>query len=136
MEIKVICTEAGHMAILREVSGLIDLDPAPDSPEGERLRVLGALVQAYEAKHFPIHSHDPTEAIESGLAQSGMTAKGVMPSGAATEFDHAWAEEAQRRLDAYRRGQTQGIPLKSCWAVLREPATAVCPVLVSNTEKK
>ena len=52
MEIKVIRIEADYRAALQEVSALIDLDPAVDSPDGERLEVMGALVQAYEAKHY------------------------------------------------------------------------------------
>ena len=59
MEIKAIRTESDYLAALREVSALIDLDPAADDPEGERLDVLGTLVQAYEAKHYPIDPPDP-----------------------------------------------------------------------------
>jgi HTH-type transcriptional regulator/antitoxin HigA len=56
MEVKAIRTEADYLAALREVSALIDIDPAADSSDGERLKVLGTLVQAYEAKHYPIAS--------------------------------------------------------------------------------
>ncbi len=52
MEIKAIRTEADYRAALQEVSALVDLDPAVDSPDGERLEVMGALVEAYEAKHY------------------------------------------------------------------------------------
>ncbi len=51
MEIRAIRTEAHYLAALREVSALIDLDLGTDKPEGERLEVLGTLVQAYGAKH-------------------------------------------------------------------------------------
>ncbi len=54
MEIKAIRTEADYLAALQELSVLIDLDPSADQPEGVRLEVLGTLVQAYEAKHYPI----------------------------------------------------------------------------------
>jgi HTH-type transcriptional regulator/antitoxin HigA len=54
MEIKAIRTKKDYLAALREVSALIDSDPSPETPEGERLDVLGTLVQAYEAKHHPI----------------------------------------------------------------------------------
>jgi HTH-type transcriptional regulator/antitoxin HigA len=47
MEIKAIRTEQDYLAALREVSALIDSDPSPDSPDGERLDVLATLVQAY-----------------------------------------------------------------------------------------
>ena len=64
---------------MREVSALIDLDPAADAPEGERLDVLGTLLQAYEAKHYPIDPPDPIEAIKFRMEQSGMTVKDLVP---------------------------------------------------------
>lgn len=54
MEAEAIRTDAEYRDALHEVSVLIDLNPARDSPEGERLKVIGALVQAYEAEHYPI----------------------------------------------------------------------------------
>ncbi len=79
MEIKAIRTEADYLAALQEVSTLIDLDPAIDSPEGERLDVLGTLVQSYETKHYPIDPPDPIEAIKFRMDQSGMTVKDLVP---------------------------------------------------------
>ena len=79
MEIKAIRTEADYLAALREVSALINLDPASDSPEGERLEVLGTLVQAYEAKHYPIDPADPIEAIKFRMDQSGLSVKDLVP---------------------------------------------------------
>lgn len=80
MEIKAIRTEADYLATLREVSILIDLDPAVDTPEGERLDVFGTLVQAYEAKHYPIDPPGPIEAIKFRMDQSGMSVKDLIPS--------------------------------------------------------
>jgi len=79
MEIKAIRTEADYLAALGEVSALIDLDPAADSPEGERLDILGTLVQAYEAKHYPIDPPDPIEAIKFRMDQSGLSVKDLVP---------------------------------------------------------
>ena len=79
MEIKAIRTEADYFAALGEVSALIDLDPEADSAEGERLDVLGTLVQAYEAKHHPIDPPDPIEAIKVRMEQAGMTVKDLVP---------------------------------------------------------
>jgi HTH-type transcriptional regulator/antitoxin HigA len=79
MEIKAIRTEADYLAALREVSVLIDLDPSADDPEGERLDVLGTLVQAYEAKHYPIGPPDPIDAIKFRMEQSSMTVKDLVP---------------------------------------------------------
>lgn len=71
MEIKAIRTEADYLAALQEVSVLIELEPFVDSAEGERLDVLGTLVQAYEAKHYPIDPPDPIDAIKFRMEQSG-----------------------------------------------------------------
>lgn len=79
MEIKAIRTQEDYLAALREVSALIDLDPAADTPQGERLDVLGTLVQAYEARHYPIDPPDPIEAIKFRMEQSGMTVKDLVP---------------------------------------------------------
>ncbi len=79
MEIKAIRTEADYLAALQEVSTLIDVDPAADSPDGERLDVLGTLVQAYEARHYPIDPPDPIEAIRFRMEQSCMTVKDLVP---------------------------------------------------------
>ena len=54
MEAKDSCNPETYHAALARVSDLIDLDPTAESPEGEELRVLGTLVQAYEATNFPV----------------------------------------------------------------------------------
>ena len=40
---------------------------------------MGALVQAYEAKHYPIDPPDPIEAIKFRMDQAGMTVKDLVP---------------------------------------------------------
>ena len=79
MEIKAIRSEPDYLAALREVSALIDLDPAADSPNGERLDVLGTLVQAYETRYYPIGPPDPIEAIKFRMDQSGLSVKDLVP---------------------------------------------------------
>jgi len=79
MEIKAIRTEDDYLCAMREVSALIDLDPNGDSPDGERLDVLGTLIQAYEAKHYPIDPPDPINAIKFRMEQAGMTVKDLVP---------------------------------------------------------
>ena len=59
MEITPIRTEIDYRAALRVVSELVDQDPSPDTPEGERLDVLFTLIEAYERKHHPIDLPDP-----------------------------------------------------------------------------
>ena len=79
MEIKAIRTEKDYLAALREVSALIDSDPSPETPAGERLDVLGTLVQAYEAKHYPMDPPDPIDAIKFRMEQSNLTVKDLVP---------------------------------------------------------
>jgi HTH-type transcriptional regulator/antitoxin HigA len=79
MEIKAIRTEKDYLDALRKLSVLIDLDPSPNSPDGEKLEVLGTLVQAYEAKHHTIDPPDPIEAIKFRMDQSNLTVKDLVP---------------------------------------------------------
>lgn len=79
MNIRPIRTEDDYRAALREVSPLIDLDPHPDTPEGERLDVLVTLIQAYETKHYPIPAPDPIEAIKFRMEQEGLSVADMEP---------------------------------------------------------
>lgn len=71
-------TEADYLEALKEVSALINIDPEINSVDGNRLDVLGMLVQAYEAKHHPIDPPDPIDAIKFRVEQSGMTVKDLV----------------------------------------------------------
>lgn len=58
MKIQPIHTKADYKAGAQGSLDLIDLDPALGSEQGDRLEVLGALVEAYEAKHYAIELPD------------------------------------------------------------------------------
>ncbi len=79
MEIRPIRNEADYKASLLEISALMDLDPDAGSPDGDRLDILATLVQAYEAKHYPIDSPDPIEAIKFRMEQGGLSVKDLVP---------------------------------------------------------
>ena len=79
MEIRPIHTEADYQAALQEVSALMDQDPDAGTPDGDRLDVLATLVQAYEAKHYPIAPPDPIEAIKFRMEQGGLSIKDLEP---------------------------------------------------------
>ena len=79
MEITPIRTETDYRAALRVVSTLVDQDPSPDTPEGERLDVLSTLIEAYERKHHPIDLPDPVEAIKFRMDQAGLSVKDLEP---------------------------------------------------------
>jgi HTH-type transcriptional regulator / antitoxin HigA len=79
MEITPIRTESDYRVALRVVSALVDQDPSPDTPEGERLDVLSTLIEAYERKHHPIDLPDPVEAIKFRMDQAGLSIKDLEP---------------------------------------------------------
>jgi len=79
MDIRPIHTDADYQAALRAVSTLMDSDPEPGTPDGDRLDILATLVQAYEARHFPIAAPDPIEAIKFRMEQSGLSVKDLEP---------------------------------------------------------
>jgi HTH-type transcriptional regulator / antitoxin HigA len=64
---------------LSRISELMDLDPAPGSPELDLLEILSTLVEAYETKHYPIEEPDPIEAIKFRMDQMGIGIKELVP---------------------------------------------------------
>lgn len=79
MDIHPIHTTADYTAALKDISDLMAGDPEPGTPQGDRLDILATLVQAFEAKHFPIAAPDPVEAIKFRMEQSGLSVKDLEP---------------------------------------------------------
>lgn len=77
MNIKPIKTDANYQAALKEIESLMMAEP--DSPEGEKLDVLVTLIEAYEAKHFPMDLPDPVAAIKFEMERKGLTVKDLEP---------------------------------------------------------
>ena len=77
MNMKPIKTEADYRTTLKEIETLMAAKYL--TPEGERLEVLVTLVEAYEAKHYPIDLPDPVEAIKFAMEQRGLTVKDLVP---------------------------------------------------------
>lgn len=61
-DVKPIRSEADYEAALAEVKRLWGAKSG--TPKGDRLDVLATLIDAYEAKHFPMDPPDPIEAIK------------------------------------------------------------------------
>ena len=74
MDIRPIRTDKDHRAALAEIDGCWN---APDSTEeGDRLDVLLALVEIYEAKRWPIaidESFDPIDVLNYAIEEFGHT---------------------------------------------------------------
>lgn len=73
MEIKPIRTEVDYDRALAEIDGL--MGAAPGTSEGDDLEVLTTLVEAYEAKHWPMEAPDPIAAIEHVMEARGLRQK-------------------------------------------------------------
>ncbi len=80
MNIHPIRTKTDYKRALRELSAYFNDEPQPRSEEGDRFEILATLVEAYEAKHFPIAAPDPIEAIRFRMEQGGLTIKDLVPS--------------------------------------------------------
>lgn len=77
MDIKPIKTDADYQAALIEIENLMAAEL--DTPQGEKLDVMITLIEAYEAKHFPMGLPDPVEAIKFEMERKGLTVKDFEP---------------------------------------------------------
>ncbi|MGK5020758.1 helix-turn-helix domain-containing protein [Janthinobacterium sp. LB2P10] len=77
MDIKPIRTEDDYRAALRDVESLMSAEFG--TPDGDRLDVLATLVEAYEARHFPMELPSPIDAIKFSMEQKGLAPKDLEP---------------------------------------------------------
>ena len=73
MDIRPVKSERDYERALRRIHQLMDAKPG--SKAGDELDVLTVLVEAYEAKHYPICPPNPIEAVKFRMDQLGMTRK-------------------------------------------------------------
>ncbi len=66
-------TEADYDWALAEVEPYFDDPPAKGTAEADRFDVLAAVIEAYEAKHWPIEPADPIDAIRYRMQTAGYT---------------------------------------------------------------
>lgn len=73
MELRLIKTKREYQAALKEVEALWD---APEgSKDADRLEVLVLLIEAYEAKHYPIPAPEPIDFLHHVMESRGLTRK-------------------------------------------------------------
>lgn len=70
MNISPIKNDADYQAALDTIDKLMDAEL--NTPEGDELDVWVTLVEAYEAKHFPISAPNPISAIKFRMEQQGL----------------------------------------------------------------
>ncbi len=77
MEIQPIKTKRDYRRALKEIEGLMAAKRG--TPKGDRLDILVTLVEAWEAKHYPLDLPDPVEAIKYHMEQQGLAPKDLVP---------------------------------------------------------
>ncbi|MCM0021807.1 MAG: transcriptional regulator [Tagaea sp.] len=77
MDILPIRNQRDYRRTLREIEGLMSAKRG--SPEGERLDVLVTLVEAWEAKRYPLEFPDPIGAIKYHMDARGLAPRDLMP---------------------------------------------------------
>ncbi len=77
MDIKPIKSRKDYQHALKQVETLFHAKP--NTADGDRLDVLTTLIEAYEAKHYPIDPPDPIAAIAFAMEQQGLERKDLEP---------------------------------------------------------
>lgn len=80
MNIRPIHSDQDYRAALKNVSPFFENEPTPGTPEGDYFDVMLTLIEAYEAKHFPVDLPNPIEAIKFRMEQSGLSVADLVPA--------------------------------------------------------
>ena len=109
-DVKPIRSKADYEATLAEAKRLWGAKSG--TPRGDRLDVLVTLIDAYEAKQFPMDPPDPIEAIKFRMESQGLTRKdleGVI--GTRTRIAEVLGRKRSLSIDMIRRlHEKLGIP--------------------------
>src|SRR5262249_22113386 len=77
MKIDPIKTHRGYLRTLKQIERL--MRAKRNTPDGDRLDVLVTLVEAWEAKHYPLDLPDAVEAIKYHMDQRGLALRDLTP---------------------------------------------------------
>ena len=77
MEISPIKNKRDYRRTLKEIDGL--MSAKRNTLEGDRLDILVTLIEAWEAKHYPMDLPDPVEAIKYHMELDGLSPKDLVP---------------------------------------------------------
>jgi HTH-type transcriptional regulator / antitoxin HigA len=127
MDISPIRDNASYKAALQEVSAYFDNEPEPGSAEGDRFEILLTLVEAYEARNFPIESADPIAAIKFRMEQGSLEIQDLVPSiGRKNRVYEVLAGSRPLTIDMIRNlHRNLGIPAESLIGVSKKPPKVV-----------
>jgi HTH-type transcriptional regulator/antitoxin HigA len=77
MEISPIKSARDYRRALKEIEGLMTAKRG--TAQGDRLDVLVTLVEAWEARHYPVDLPDPVSAIRHHMEQKGLAPRDLIP---------------------------------------------------------
>ena len=72
-------TDADYQHALKLVAPYFDHEPEFESDAGAHFEAMVTLIEAYEAKHYPIAPPDPVQAIKFRMEQQGLTPADLVP---------------------------------------------------------
>ncbi|GGE02628.1 XRE family transcriptional regulator [Aureimonas endophytica] len=79
MDIRPIRTEADYDWALAEVEQYFVHEPEPGTEEADRFDVLSSLIEAYEAKAWPIEAPDAVDAVKTIMADRHISREKLVP---------------------------------------------------------
>ncbi|HEX3808576.1 MAG TPA: transcriptional regulator [Rhizomicrobium sp.] len=71
MDIRPLRSEKDYNWALKQIEQYFDDQPKRGTPAADRFDVLAALIEAYEAAHWPVMPPDPVDAIRLRMEQTG-----------------------------------------------------------------
>ncbi len=77
MDIRPIKTDTDYEAALAAVEQVFAAQPG--TPAGDQLEVLTTLIEAYEARHYPIPTPHPIEALQYWMESRGLSRRDLEP---------------------------------------------------------
>jgi HTH-type transcriptional regulator/antitoxin HigA len=72
-------TEERYNKYLEEINDLMDKDPDPSTPEGERIFLLALALKEYESKNFSFYKPTAVEAIRFRMEEQNLKQKDLIP---------------------------------------------------------
>jgi len=109
---RLIKTEQDYQAALARIDALMDAPPG--SPEEEELEFLGALVEIYEERNYPMHPPSALAAIEFHMEQAQLTPRDLIPLiGSRALVSEILAGKKKLTLPMVRNLHQLGIPYEA-----------------------
>jgi HTH-type transcriptional regulator/antitoxin HigA len=114
MSIKPIKTDQDYDEAIVLLNQLIDMDPDPDTAEGDQLSVLSTLIEDYETRKYPQTLPSPIEAIKFRMEQANLKPSDLIPYiGSRSRVSEILAGKRPLTLDMIRAlDEGLGIPAK------------------------